>query len=477
MKLISPVKYVKNRVAGLWPPVYDALFEDSDGGAVSRRGMLIGNYFASIASTLVSGIYFTGLLIAMNAGDAYIGYITVATTACGFIQMLSPVVLERMKKRKTFLLCLRAVYYLINIFVLGAVPVLPFSHGLKLGLFMAAVILMNLVSSFASPGYSIWHMQCLPESKRARFFSISSVTGSILSALATFSAGLLVDGFEKSETEFGGISPMISAVLVLRGLALVAAVLEFYFFMKIREQPYLQTPEAQKGGGIGVLLIPLKDRKYLATASVAFLWAFATAIIGSYYSVYLLQDLKISYAFLSSLSVVAVPLSIIFTPVWAGIIRRTSWLRALYMAMFFYAFAYLGNVFVTAKTALIVYPAIVVWCYLFSPGVGLVFSNLPYLKMPESGRTAYLGFYSTVNSLASVLGAYLGTLIITATPDLKLKLFGFTMVNKQYINLLQFALILGIAFYVRALQRRDAAKETAESDKAKEKLVEAGSIE
>ena len=226
-----------------------------------------------------------------------------------------------------------------------------------------------------------------------------------------------------------------------------------------------------------MLLIPLKDRKYLATASVAFLWTFATAIIGSYYSVYLLQDLKISYAFLSSLSVVAVPLSIIFTPVWAGIIRRTSWLRALYMAMFFYAFAYLGNVFVTAKTALIVYPAIVVWCYLFSPGVGLVFSNLPYLKMPESGRTAYLGFYSTVNSLASVLGAYLGTLIITATPDLKLKLFGFTMVNKQYINLLQFALILGIAFYVRALQRRDAAKETAESDKAKEKLVEAGSIE
>ena len=191
MKLISPVKYVKNRVAGLCPPVYDALFEDSDGGAVSRRGMLFGNYFASIASTLVSGIYFTGLLIAMNAGDAYIGYITVATTACGFIQMLSPVVLERMKKRKTFLLCLRAVYYLINIFVLVAVPVLPFSHGLNLGLFMAAVTLMNLVSSFASPGYFDLHMQCLPESEACAFFRNSSGHGSILSALATFSRAYL----------------------------------------------------------------------------------------------------------------------------------------------------------------------------------------------------------------------------------------------------------------------------------------------
>lgn len=457
MRLYSPLKFIKNRLAGTWPAIYDSTVENADGCAESRRGMLFGNFFGGAASTLISGLYFTGLLLAMNASDKYIGYITVAITACGFVQMFSPMFFERLKRRKPVLMALRITYYFINIFVLGAIPILPLAAGPKLGLFMAAVILMNLVTSFSGPGFSIWHMQNVPDEKRARFFSLSSVGGTVINTLTTFCAGLIVDGFEGNSASFFGISPTISAILLLRAMALVLAVFEWRFFFKIKEHPYAADPDAKNSRGLRLLLLPLRDRAFLGMVVICVLWTFSTAVIGPYYTVYLLNDVKVSYAFLSFVGVFSIPLTIIMTPVWAGVINRLSWLRTLSLSLLLYSFAYVGNVFVTSGSV-ILYLFIVIWCNLIAPGNNLVFSNLPYLKMPQTSRTAYLSFYTTCSSLASMLGAYAGTQIISATDGLSLSLFGFKMINKQYINLLQFVLIVLLSVYVWFAWRRTRAE-------------------
>ncbi|MBR6739848.1 MAG: MFS transporter [Clostridia bacterium] len=452
----TPIKFIKNRLAMLWPPIYDSLGENADGCARGRRGMLFGNFFAGASVNLISGLYFTGLLLAMNASDAYIGYISVGVTACGFIQIVSPMVLERMQRRKVLLMTLRGIFYFINIFVLGTIPLLPIDNGLRLGIFMVAVMLMNLVSSFGSPGMSIWHMQNVPDSKRATFFSLSSMGGTIIGSAITFSAGLLMDGFESSSTSLWGINPTLSAIVVLRAIALVFAIGEFVCFAKIKEHPYVSKRDTPKVGP-KMYLLPLKNRPFMAMLCIQLAWSFTTAIIGQYYTVYLISDVGVSYAFLSSMSVISIPLSLIFTPVWASVINRRGWLPTLSFAMLVYSLAYFGNVFVTASTVPL-YIGIVILCNVFSPGISLSFSNLPYMRMPNENRTVYLSVYTTCTSLAGMLGGFIGTQIITSTAGLSLNIFGLEAVNKQYINLLQFALVVTLAVLIGIYGRKERAE-------------------
>ena len=63
---------------------------DTDGRAGCRRGLLFGNCFSGMVSSLTAGIYFTGLMLAMGASDVYIGYVASIISFCGFFQVLSP---------------------------------------------------------------------------------------------------------------------------------------------------------------------------------------------------------------------------------------------------------------------------------------------------------------------------------------------------------------------------------------------------
>ena len=49
---------------------------------------------------MTDGIYFTSLMLAMGAGEIFIGYVTAALTFCGFFQFFSPLILSRFPRRK-----------------------------------------------------------------------------------------------------------------------------------------------------------------------------------------------------------------------------------------------------------------------------------------------------------------------------------------------------------------------------------------
>ena len=109
MRSGTPSSTLKDRISDFFSIVTEVLSDNSDGRVTGRRGMLIGGYFTNLVSCLIMGNYFTGLLLSMNADDIYISYINMATTLCGFLQFVAPLMLERMKKRKTFLMIMRCL--------------------------------------------------------------------------------------------------------------------------------------------------------------------------------------------------------------------------------------------------------------------------------------------------------------------------------------------------------------------------------
>ena len=439
---------LSEKLKPIFADISDALIENGDGKARDRRSTFFIRYVSSFLSILITGTYFTGLLLALGADDMFIGYMSMATSLCSCIQFISPLFLEKMAKRKRFFVATQIPYHFINIVVIGIIPLLPIAGTTKLWLFMGANIAVTLIGSFRSSGISIWLMQCLPDSKQSHYFAYLSLANSLTNTVTSFCASGLLDTFEAKEISLFGINPTVCAILILRLVALAAAIIEVKLYSKLTEAPYIMDDMSKAKTGLKLLLLPLSNKKFMMTISIAFIFNYASAIICNFYNVYMLDVINASYTFMSVCSIVVAPISIIMMPIWSKFVHAKGWHIALPLSIFLFSFAYLLNAYVTVNSLLIVYPIIQAICQFSYPCVSLVFAYLPYINMPETNRTAYNSFYALMGTIASFLGSSTGTFFMGVTKGKMLNFFGLEMMNYQYINLLQFVLMLGIVLYI-----------------------------
>ena len=443
----SPFKMISNFFSNMFT-IQETFLVDTDGHAASRRNLLFGNFFSAIGGNLVAGVYFTSLMLAIGASEAYIGYTGTIASICGLFQFLSPLIMERFPRRKGLITLLRSLYYFLNIVVIGILPLLPIANKLKLILFMVTLVIVNITANLASPGMSIWHFQCLPTGKRINFLAINNITSMIFSYTSAFLAGLLLDKFELESISLGNIPPTLSAILLLRVVALIMAVIENIFFYRIKEDPYPVSTDHNTRMGLKFLLIPLKNRKFMTTISIMIIWTLLTSMIGQYYTIYLLEDVKMSYTLLSLTNVIALPIYFISNPMWSRILAQKNWPKVLMTAQLLYTLSFICNALVTSSTIWLYFASIFA-CLLADPGVSLIHTNLLHDNIPEENSTTYISLYSVLIQLTAFISQYIGIQIFTLTGDSTLRLFGMDMCNKQYMNLLTAVLIVFVCLYTK----------------------------
>ncbi|WP_458461152.1 MFS transporter [Paenibacillus sp.] len=457
-KLSSIGSFAKERARDVWSIVDDALINNEDGHAKGRRGMLFGNYFGALISSMIAGNYFTGLLIHMGASDAYIGYLTLIGSICTFLQLFAPLIVERFDRRKNILMVGRGIMHFLNIVFVGIVPILPISQTARLTIFMLTMITINLINSFSGSGFNVWHMQSVPLPRRASYFTLSSLGVQVISVATGFCAGLAVDGIEGAELSVFGLSPKYFAFLLLRLIALLLVIGEFKCFFDIPEHPYEKDAKTEKIG-LGLLFLPLKNKGFMMMALIVFIWNVLAGFIGSYYNVYLQKQLQLSYTYLSLAGLMGLPMTIIFTPIWAKLINKHSWLKMFAVALGGYMITFLLNTVTTATTQFIYIISNIV-CYIFNPAISLNFSNIQFVKMPPTNQTAFCSFYSAFVTLGTILGNSIGNGFFGLTEGMSFDLFGLPITNYQWMCLVQlmFAFILLVyVIIVRAKLRRDPA--------------------
>lgn len=429
--------------------IRETFFDRSDPLSKGRRCILGSSFTDGIITSLTSGVYFTGLLLAMGASETYIGYTSAAISFSGIFQLLSPLLLEKLPRRKGFLIGAKLIYHLLNIVGIGLLPFLPIAAELKLVLFMLALIVMYACNYIAAPGISAWQMQSLPTDKRVHYYSVSHLGIAVLTKISAFLAGLLLDRFEADSISLFGASPTITAILLLRCGALILMLIELGCFIGIREFPY-QTDAGQPG--LKLLLQPLKNSLFMRTIFLPVAWYFIVAIVGQYFSIYLLEDVKLSYSLISLGGFFSMPAAILAAPLWHRAIGKVSWPKLLAVGLLGNALAYSLNPFITVRTLPIYFFCILCGTF-FDVCLSNVTSNLIYLHMPQENRTAYFSLYSILVLVSKFLGSNTGILFIRLTGDLHFRLLGFSIGNKQAISFLSAALFILLALFALRCSR------------------------
>ncbi len=431
-------------------------FGRDDPGSRDRLRLVTCNYTSNIIANLIGGSFWTGLLILMNADDAFIGTMTMISTSANMLQLVAPLLLEKFQKRKKILTALRAAVYFFNVVFIGITPLFPFDQQTRLLFVALGVLVVNVISAFSAPGINIWHIQSIPNNVRQGYFSLITMTVGAVVCICNLAGSTIVDMFKAADQEYLGL-------MLMRAIALVLVIIELKLYLNIKEYPYESSGD--KFTLRDLIVKPFSNKLYLKTVLVTFLWNFSANTPSSYFTVYMLRNVEVSYSYLTLISMINVPIVLLLTPFWKKILQRFDWFKTLAFSMALYALYYVGLAF-TSKATLIVYPITMLYAYFMAIGINLSFTGIPYLNMPEKNQTVFIGFYSTMANLAALLGVTFSKYFILWTEEFTLNFFGFPMVNKQYLLLIT-AVLVGLSgvsiFWIdKSAKRMKEAQEAAE---------------
>ncbi len=398
------------------------------------------NFSGNIMANLVGGNFYTGLMLYLGADDSFVGLMSMFVYAANALQMLSPLFLERFPHRKMLLIWSRFIIQTINIVFIGAIPFFPVSQQIRLILFGAAVLLINVLNALVGPGISVWHIQVIPPEIRVRYFAILNMGVGVVVAAFNLMGGYVMDRFEAAGLQIWGFT-------VLRILAFLMLIYNFYTLVRMKEYPY-EKPTV-KFNLKGLLITPFKEKLYLRTVLFSVLWSMVANMQGSYFTIYLLQNCDASYSLLSIGSAINVPTLLLFIPIWSKILSRFTWLKVASATIALYGLNWIALAFVTKGNVMWLYPAILVYAYIMITGVNLSLANLPYTNIPAANQTMFIGFYSAMSNMGALLGIWLGRKFILMTQEILV--LGFC--NKQLLSIIAGSLLLAVAL-IMALMRK-----------------------
>lgn len=416
--------------------------EGDETSNASRRALVSHNISANVAANLIGGNFFTGLLLVLQADDAFVGLINILVFSANLLQLFTPMILERFDRRKTILIITRVIIHLINIVFTGLLPFMPAATHTRLIFLGFSVLIVNALNAFIAPGFSIWHIAHVPTTVRVQYFSVVSMLNGIFVAVFNLIGSGVVDFFKTAGVELTGLT-------VLRVAALLIAIYDIWLLTRIKELP----PAPHKRIRLKSLFSePFAHPVYLRTTLIVVLWSLVVNMPGSFYSVYLLKELKVSYSYINLIASLNVVVLMMFTFIWRKVYLKYNWLKPLGIAVLALAPHYAILAFVS-DGLLFLYPIGVIWAFICTSAINLAFSGVSFINIPRENQTLYVGFYSTANFLAALSAATISRAFVTRLQGLRFTFLGVPFGEKQLLMLIVGTLMVGVGLTILRIAR------------------------
>lgn len=422
-------------------------FHPDDEMTRSRANLIAFGCTSSVVANLIGGSFLTGMLLYLDATTVQIGLVNILSYICNLLQLFAPLLLERFAHRKKLLIATFILIRVLNIVCISLATLLPVAGQIRVYIILIFIALMNIANSVWGPGASVWHIQCVPERERANYFSVSQRLTNVVVYIFLLSASAFSDFMKGSGRELGGY-------LILRAVAAVFCILEVFFVCRVKEYPYV------KGEPIHIKSIvtePFRHKRYLLSILIVFLWNMLANTTSSYFTVYLLEDVKVSYLFLNIVSAIYVPIVLFTMPLWSKLAKKHSWFNLAWKALSVYSIFIILHILIMPGYKW-VYIVIAVGCHLFGVGINLVFANLTYYNIPQENQTVYMAFYSVTANLAALLGTTYATRFATAFDGHVFNVLGLQAQTGQFMQMITGFYLLAMSVFVFFLDRYERKK-------------------
>ena len=297
-------------------------FRDPD--ARGRVCLLIYTVVEYFLVYITSGIFYTQFLQSYGVDITGVGILNFIPFLASMFVFFTPGLLNHFPKRRWLLAVCKFLYYFLNVAGLTVLPALVNDYKTLLLCMIAVSFFASLFNIIATAGYAAWHIRFQPEEVRAYHMTVAQFLNAIISGILMLCAGWLCDHLD---TWF---------ILALRYFAFGLGVVNVIFLLIPREveYPVVRTPKVSD-----IVSIPLRNKKFMRTMLIVFLWQFSLYCYSSQLNYYLLDTVGMTQTFYNIIIFLYGPFFMLFMNFWRKRIERTSWFKVFAYALLIVAAA------------------------------------------------------------------------------------------------------------------------------------------
>lgn len=397
----------------------------------SQKYLFANTILASIIFNLMTGTYIAGVALYFGVKDSLVGIIGVMPAITSIIQVCSPLVFEKFKRRKALCMITFIIYRLLLVSIVFIPLITPnpiLRQYLLLGIYCLSFILMN----FASPAIATWQMSIVPNNLRADFFSRRDFYALIFNTIIGLTMGRVIDVFRNNGHQYRGF-------IVVYALAFLLVILEGIYIGKVKEPRVPTIPETLRLKDI--FSKPLQNKNFRKVLIFSILWSFGVNIAIPFFQLYMIKYLKLSYTYIMVLGLISSICMVISIRFWGKFAQKHNWISTARVSMVVLILCYILWGFVSDKTIYLLIPVHVLNGIAWA-GINIAMLNIPFIFAPKEGRIMYIGLNSAMSGIMSFLAVILGGVLLEILEKHEFVLWGIIFSKMQIVFIISGVLIL-----------------------------------
>ncbi|KPL00001.1 MAG: hypothetical protein AMJ90_08985 [candidate division Zixibacteria bacterium SM23_73_2] len=419
-----------------------------------RKGLKISVWegaFANVHLVLTSNVFLVGYALFLGVNDFQLGLLAAFPFLAQMVQPLAAILVQSLKKRKTFSLTGSVFFRGIWIFLVF-LPFLSLSNNHRIFLFLFVVALSALVSNFTTVSWLSWMADLVPQKIRGRYFGVRNNILQIVGMGIYLGGAKLVDHFKGLKADqlhfrlfdFSNLTDLsVLGFMLIFSLGVISAFFSA-FLLSYQPEPYFH--RLSEKAGLKDILIPFRDKDYRKLIQFFLFWSLAVGISAPFWAAHMIKNLHLDYYLISLFSLVAGTLSLISQPFWGRMIDRYGCKPVLKFNLLFIMFIPYLWFFVTSRNYFLLWVDALMGGIFWS-GFNLAIFTIVLQISPQKGKPYFLAATSFVNGLFTFLASFFGGLIANHLSGFRWEIYGQTLVNFHVLFLLSaLARLLGLFF-------------------------------
>jgi MFS family permease len=375
---------------------------------------------------------FTGYALWLGATESEVAYFVSIAYFTSLAQIVSSVFVTRIKNKRAF------------IFTIGFVEILLRSSLVLIPLFLdsgriftlGVLLAMGLTcGQLISPIFSEWLSTTIPADIRGRFTGRQMIAQLATGIIASYVVGWYLDLFSESERYTGFLTVFISAIILGAG-----------GYLNLMRVPFSRTVDTSS---IGNLFEPFHNRRFRNLLFYFMSWNFALGLANPFYSVFMIQNLGISYTTVAILNSLFMAAMVVGNRVWGALVDRFGSKPILQVLVLPVALVPVLWTFNSPENYTFI-PIAMIVNGLFQGGVWVSVNPLLYSTLPEGrSRTSYFATWSCSFQLAFAIAPVIGGVLAQMLAPVSFELMGFQVGNLQIIFLISAGCMVMPGFFLR----------------------------
>lgn len=365
----------------------------------------------------VSGPILSGFALKIGLSQAQIGYLASFVSMFGAWQLIGSWLTRGLPNKRRLCVGLGLVEITAGSLVVATALLPPTSRFYALGALLAIAYLLG---NTVNPIFNSWLSNVLPAEVRGSYTGRRMMYVAVTGMVWLYLASRWLD-WRPGMTGF-------TAVFALGWLAGILG----YILMALTPYPRITVEEPQ--GFAGALTTPLRDARYRALVLFMVTWLGSAMMSGAFYSVYMLQDLKLSYARVAIYTNITLLLMMVSYRIWGVFVQRYGSRPVAQLNIIPYVGAVAAWAFIGPGNYLWLIPIQRALAGICWSGIEIANSTLLY-KIVPSGRenSSYFANWMTFVAVGAAGGPFLGSLVRNAMPEGGLDVLGLRFAPLQVV--------------------------------------------